>query len=172
MCFLASLFNISTINKSKEEIIQTLLLYFKKLEKNEINENIKILDDTLQILEKNNVEKETNFAKRNEIDQIKDESSNSISIKKEFDKISLENNKNKYKRKRNYNQMINEGKNINDKSNTNEDISNKFIKNKKENISHEDKEKGNDNKNKRQIYPLLLNNNESHYYYIDENNIE
>ena len=137
-----------------------------------MNEAIKILDDTLQILEKNNVEKETNFAKRNEIDQIKDESSNSISIKKEFDKISLKYNKNQYKRKRNYNQMINEGKNINDKSNTNEDISNKFIKIKKENISHEDKEKGNDNKNKRQIYPLLLNNNESHYYYIDENNIE
>ena len=68
--------------------------------------------------------------------------------------------------------MINEGKNLNDNSNTNEEISKKFIKYKKEDTSHESIDKVDVNKNKKEIYPRLLKNNESHYYNIDDNNIE
>ena len=77
-------------------------MYFKNLEEKELDDTIKILDDTLLILEKNKVEKENKIISRNEKDEKNEHSCDSISINSEFDKISLESNINQYKRKRNY----------------------------------------------------------------------
>ena len=78
------------------------MVYFKNLEEKELDDTIKILDDTLLILEKNKVEKENKIISRNEKDEKNEHSCDSISINSEFGKISLESNINQYKRKRNY----------------------------------------------------------------------
>ena len=59
--------------------------------------------------------------------------------------------------------MFDEAKNIKDNSNYKGEISNSEELIKEEEFSKEVKEKNNENKNKRTIYPRLLNKNELYY---------
>ena len=85
---------------------------FKTLKDEEIDQVKDILDDTLKYLNKktDTTEQKTKGNENlHEVGEDKEDSNNSQNINKKLNKLTLDN---KYKRKRNYNQMLEESKSI------------------------------------------------------------
>ena len=109
---LSNIFKFNLDNNTSKNIIDKLMAKFKTLKDEEIDQVKDILDDTLKYLNKktDTTEQKTKGNENlHEVGEDKEDSNNSQNINKKLNKLTLDN---KYKRKRNYNQMLEESKSI------------------------------------------------------------
>ena len=181
LSILSNMFKFKLDNNTSKNIIDKMMEQFKTMRDEEIDQIKDILDDTLIYLnnKKDNTEQKTKGNENiHEVGDDKEDSINSQNLNNKLIKLTLDN---KYKRKRNYNQMLEESKTIkvidsisDDKNSANIKISQNGDKiNEDDDLFEDIKENTNNPKEKsKKIYPRLLDKTQRHYYYVDSDNIE